>query len=137
MIRLGLILLLALFFGGSSGASTDAQLAELAPFFAATVAHPTVAAGQEQSVAVTLDAGAGATAIFRLVITYAGGAHQEVFAQTVDAHADIVWQVPADAPVGPASFRLIANNCGCGGYSTIPGPSNVESAVGGQFTVVP
>ena len=137
MIRLGLILLLALFFGGSLGASTDAQLAELAPFFAATVAHPTVAAGQEQSVGVTLDADAGATAIFRLVITYADGARKEVFAQTADAHADIVWQVPADAPAGPASFRLIASNCGCGGYSTIPGPSNVESAVEGQFTVVP
>ena len=86
---------------------------------------------------VTLDADAGATAIFRLVITYADGARQEVFAQIADAHADIVWQVPADAPAGTASFRLIASNCGCGGYSTIPGPSNVESTVEGQFTVVP
>ncbi|MCB0158636.1 MAG: hypothetical protein KDD83_10945 [Caldilineaceae bacterium] len=136
MIRLGLTLLLALFIGGSLGASTDAQLTDHEPFFSATVAHPTVGAGQEQRVAVTLDAGAGTTAIFRMVITYAGGAQQEVFAQTADAHADIVWQVPADAAAGTASFRLIANNCGCGGYSTIPGPSNVESAMEGRFTVV-
>ena len=106
-----------------------------APFQSVVVEQPTIAPGGAQTISVTLEQGASTTTVLQLEVTYAGGATQDVFDQTVGSTATLEWLVPGDAQSGEARFRLKSSGCGCGDRSSATGPTDIESMVEGHFFV--
>ncbi len=135
MIRIIGLLCLSLLFAGSIQAKSARLATTEPPFQQVAVMYDVAAPGQEQTLTITLDQPGGLVTIFRLGITYANGATQEVLDETMSNNSTISWVVPADAGAGMARYQLSTSGCGCGDRSRPAGPVNIESSAEGVFLV--
>lgn len=135
MIRIIGLLFLSLLFASSVQAKSTRFATAEPPFQQVAVMYDVAAPGQEQTLAITLDQPGGFVTIFRLVVTYANGATQDVLDETMSNNTTISWVVPADAGAGVARYRLSTSGCGCGDRSRPASPVNTESSAEGVFFV--
>lgn len=70
-----------------------------------------------------------------LVVTYPSGEIDRSLHYVDGGVGVIEWTIPADAGVGEATFRLIADGCACGEHNTIPRQPAVDGTVAGSFVI--
>jgi hypothetical protein len=137
MVRLILLLCFPILLAGSIDPAVLLPTAVEAPFQQVAVQRGTVGAGQEQSIAVTLDKSTATTTILELTVTYPDGTTQRVLGQTLGTTADIAWQVPPGTAAGMAQFAVETSGCGCGDRGVAAAPIDLESTATGFFYIHP
>lgn len=95
-----------------------------------------VAPGAIQAIHVTLGNPQRQLVVLDLTLRYPDDRRQTLAAGTMDTAATITWTIPADVPLGVASYRLASGGCNCAGGFNKQHPVQ-ESVVTGTFTVAP
>jgi len=104
-------------------------------FEQAALASGAVRTGEEQNLHLILRNGGGSETIFQATITYANGVEQQVLKATTARETTLAWNIPPDAGVGRATFRLTTTGCGCGDRSVLQVTAVLEGSAEGAFQV--
>lgn len=130
------ILLLLLLMGCRDRTVEAAPVVTTNGFFEqAALATGALRTGEEQNLHLILHNGGGSETIFQLTITYANGVEQSVVKATTAREATLVWNIPPDAGVGRATFRLTTTGCGCGDRRVAQVNTVLEGSAEGEFHV--
>jgi|GEM_PF-4548294 len=79
------------------------------------VEKPQLSSGQEQAIRVTVKNPIQEVVIVSALVTYPNGTINNLADGTTGTRAEIRWQVPEDAGVGPVQFSVSAGAGGCCG----------------------
>ena len=128
--------LIMLFAGCQLGfPSTTLKLDDPAPPFSALHFDPDLSTtGTVQHLQVTLDVASDRSLLLALSIRYSNGEQQRVLKTVTGTEATLEWTVPDAAGTGTATFRLTAQDCGCG-HSGARSQTWVEKTITGSFLV--
>lgn len=130
-----LLLSATLLAGSAPQGLPGSALSAAAPPLQVAVAQATVAPGATQRLTIQLAALPERRTTLILVVTYPSGAVARSL-HTIDGERGAIeWPIPADAGVGEATFRLVADACACGVHNSIPLQDPMEGTVAGRFVI--
>ncbi len=107
------------------------------PKIALTLGWPAAQIGGQQQLTIQIDEVQGRRTSLILVVTYPSGEIERSLHYVDSGMGTIAWKIPANAGLGEATFRLVANGCTCGEHNTIPQQSAVDGTVEGSFAIGP
>ena len=140
-ISRNIYLLLWLFLGATSlvasvpEQSRASALTYSVPQLAVSLLKGSVAPGATQTLDIRIDKLDGRRTSLILVVTYPSGKIARSLHYAESGQGAITWTIPADAGVGEAAFRLVADGCTCGEHNTIPKQGAVDGTVAGVFVI--